>query len=305
MEQDTPESPTPTTPSLSSDADPVLVERRDRALRGKTFKSWLRDHAEDPRFTELDDVVNGHPDFRGVAFLKMDFDKWSNQLLAIDKGELIEPLLHATTEWQADALARNMGKGHLGIKNALVAGEKLPRTRSLTPEMPIPLVDCGWKNRRGIQCSEPAIPGALRCAKHGGNWLDPVIRQRLLLAAYMRLVEGAEIAVEALLDVVENGKREDARVMAAREILDRAGIRGGVDVNIVLPEGDGVGQSDQILQLRERLDTMAESLQARDQIEEDQRLAREALIIEAEVIEEIVVEEVIIEVEETVDAEPG
>ena len=58
----------------------------------------------------------------------------------------------------------------------------------------------------------------------GGLLLEPQVRQAVLLSAYASIVEATEVAVDALIYVASKGRSELARVQAAREILDRAGL---------------------------------------------------------------------------------
>ena len=50
--------------------------------------------------------------------------------------------------------------------------------------------------------------------------------------ARAKLVQSAPYAVDVLEDIMENGQSEPARLKAATEILDRAGVRGGVEVDV-------------------------------------------------------------------------
>jgi hypothetical protein len=50
--------------------------------------------------------------------------------------------------------------------------------------------------------------------------------------ARAKLVQSAPYAVDVLEDIMENGQSEPARLKAATEILDRAGVRGGVEMDI-------------------------------------------------------------------------
>jgi hypothetical protein len=50
--------------------------------------------------------------------------------------------------------------------------------------------------------------------------------------ARAKLVQSAPYAVDVLEDIMENGQSEPARLKAATEILDRAGVRGGVELDV-------------------------------------------------------------------------
>lgn len=50
--------------------------------------------------------------------------------------------------------------------------------------------------------------------------------------ARAKLIQSAPYAVDVLEDIMENGQSEPARLKAATEILDRAGVRGGVELDV-------------------------------------------------------------------------
>lgn len=249
------------------------IERESRikeleANPGRGFLSWLNrnsDRADRAELAELNAVLRKLPEKYGASYLAFDFEKYSAALEEEGLTELIEPMLIAATEWRADAAAAKAGSVALLGSEAVRASKK-----SMVAEMPVPVVECGFRG-----CKDAAMPGATRCRRHGGDWLDPRIRQNLLMAAYMKLVESTDIAVEALIQVAEHGRREEARVMAAKEILDRAGIRAGVDITIHAAEE--TGRSTHLDEIREKLDRMADSLAAREKLVE---------IVDAEIVED-------------------
>lgn len=250
------------------------LDRRDRVVKAGELRQWLIDNRDREEYSELEAVVNG-AEFRGKKYSKFEYMLYSERLLEIGRPDLLEPLLHAEAEWRADRAAASKGRTSLGMPDVVSSHDRA---------LSIPVVQCGWKDRRNIQCEDASLPGAVRCAKHGGDWLDPKIRHSLLLNSYARLVEASEVAVDALVWVAEHGKREDARVMAAREILDRSGIRAGVDVNINMPAELDAGAK--VSELHARLDKMAESLTTREAIMGGMLEIVDAEIIEVEVIED-------------------
>lgn len=78
-----------------------------------------------------------------------------------------------------------------------------------------------------------------------------------LVRSYASLVDATDVAVSALIEVALYGRREEARVMAAREILDRSGLVPEIRVAI-----DAVGseRESRIAELHRRLDGMKTSL---------------------------------------------
>lgn len=111
---------------------------------------------------------------------------------------------------------------------------------------------CGYRNHRGEGCVSEAVTGAGRCGKHGGAITDPEVRRSFLLVAFTKVIEGSRVAVDALLDVAENGRSEMARVQAAKELLDRAGVQQDQHVHIHRPEEDA-SEDDVVDELRRRL----------------------------------------------------
>lgn len=111
---------------------------------------------------------------------------------------------------------------------------------------------CGYRNHRGEGCVSEAVPGAGRCGRHGGAITDPEVRRSFLLVAFAKVIDGSRVAVDALLDVAENGRSEMARVQAAKELLDRAGVQQDQHVHIHRPEED-VSEDELLDALRTRL----------------------------------------------------
>jgi len=98
------------------------------------------------------------------------------------------------------------------------------------------LPECG---QRG--CSTVARPGSALCDAHAVG--------QMIAAAKRKLVMAAPMAAEQLIALSETAPSEEVRRKAAADILDRAGVRGGVEVDVV------VGQAgvDPATLLRERL----------------------------------------------------
>jgi hypothetical protein len=51
-------------------------------------------------------------------------------------------------------------------------------------------------------------------------------------AAKLRLIEDADLAVDTLFELLKPGTADNVKLGAAKEILDRSGIKGTLDVNI-------------------------------------------------------------------------
>lgn len=86
---------------------------------------------------------------------------------------------------------------------------------------------CGAETRDGTPCERSPIPGGNRCHLHGGA--SPQAQRK----AKQRLLAAADPAAAALVKIVkdEETKPRD-RIRAAKEILDRVGIKGGTEVDL-------------------------------------------------------------------------
>jgi hypothetical protein len=96
------------------------------------------------------------------------------------------------------------------------------------------VVDAEW-NRLTRQCIALCARGANVCHAHGAK--IPAVKA----AAQRRLAEAAEIVAMRLIGLTasedENNVRVDHkdRISASNSVLDRAGIKGGVDIEITTP----------------------------------------------------------------------
>jgi hypothetical protein len=159
-------------------------------------------------------------------------------------------LAHAHAAWQVDSLVEDAETTGVTLPDAnegvisSEAGKELDKSSTK--------VLCGYRNHRGEGCVTEAVPGAGRCGRHGGAITDPEVRRSFLLVAFAKVIDGSRVAVEALLDVAENGRSEMARVQAAKELLDRAGVQQDQHVHIHKPEED-TSEGELVAALRDRL----------------------------------------------------
>ncbi len=78
-----------------------------------------------------------------------------------------------------------------------------------------------------------------------------------LVASYAALVDATDVAVGTLIDIAMYGRREEARVMAAREILDRSGLSPEIRISL---DTQGSERDQRIAELRRKLDGVRTSL---------------------------------------------
>lgn len=218
------------------DHDEDELSRRDTAVTGSGFQAWLAD------------LRNGDPDYEGEfapLYFILSSDRFPPKYDFAQYGELIEDLvpdaedaaarqallLAAEAEWRVDQRAKLAARTNLGLS---------PMTRRDMAPLPTGDVKCGFVGRAGKSCTKPVVPGAPRCEEHGGMLVSPEVRQSMLLVAYARLVEGTDTAVKTLIDVAEHGRNEIARVMASKEILDRAGLSPELRITVSQEESDNL-----------------------------------------------------------------
>jgi len=158
-------------------------------------------------------------------------------------ADLIETLFQVQVEWRLDRAAKT-GRSAGDDIMSVAAGT---RCRYVIPGS-------------GASCNRATVPGTSRCRDHGGTLVDEKTRRAVLMGAYLGLVDATDLAVSTLSDVAMNGRNELARVQAARELLDRAGLTADLNVTVRI-EGDE--RTSRIEALQTRLDTMGTSLRSR------------------------------------------
>lgn len=106
------------------------------------------------------------------------------------------------------------------------------------------------------QCKREAIPGTGKCGRHGGAYLSPKDAADLSRRLHDRILTMSEAALRVLQDLMDNGRSEQVRMMAATSVLDRAGIGPHMNVNhtgeIAISDADAAASA-----LRVRLDRLA------------------------------------------------
>lgn len=112
-----------------------------------------------------------------------------------------------------------------------------------TPRHPVPVVRCVQIKKDGLRCKAWSIRGYDKCFKHAGPGAlmpDGNVNKYaagIVEAARLRLVDSADMALDVIHDLYSNpGTSEGIRLKAATEVLDRAGIRGGIEVDVTIEE---------------------------------------------------------------------
>lgn len=121
-----------------------------------------------------------------------------------------------------------------------------------TKAEPVPVVRCTTIKADGERCKRWSLRGATVCVRHGGNLTN--VREHaeaVVESARLRLVGNTDRAVDVLEELMQPGTSENVRLKAATEVLDRSGVRGGIDIHT---ETEVTVNPSELL--AERLDTL-------------------------------------------------
>lgn len=147
---------------------------------------------------------------------------------------------------------------------AAAQGSMVPLGWKPTLAKPVPVIRCVAIKRDGVRCGRWSLRGSDKCIKHlKGSLNFPSVtahREAVLESARMRLLDDSELAIDTIEALMEPGTAEAIRLKAATEVLDRAGIRGGVDINITTDD-NRESPADQIAK---RMSTLRERQLERD-----------------------------------------
>ena len=134
--------------------------------------------------------------------------------------------------------------------------ERLARPWHPTPSQPIRPSRCTGVvrsgPREGRRCGRTATLGTTVCESHGAQL--PVVKKAAedyLNRQRLRLIDASGELVDILLDLARTSTSDAVRLKATTEGLDRAGLRGGVEVDVSVGESADPGSI-----LRERLATL-------------------------------------------------
>lgn len=144
----------------------------------------------------------------------------------------------------------------------------------------LPALRCAHIRDDGSRCRNFGVRGTgfggtkSMCFIHGGSL--PQVKAKaeaMLLTARMRLVENTGMALDTLFDLTKPGTADQIRLKASTEILDRAGIKGGIDLNIEV--NHNISAADQI---RDRLQSIRSTVEPESQEDDEE-------ILDAEVVD--------------------
>lgn len=136
-------------------------------------------------------------------------------------------------------------------------GSVIPLGWKPTAAKPVPVVRCIVIKSDGVRCGRWSIRGATKCMSHlkGAMNFESFTKhtEAVLESARMRILDDTDLAVDTLENLMQPGTAEGIRLKAATEILDRAGIRGGfeIDVEVERKENPAELVSARLLKLKE------------------------------------------------------
>lgn len=144
-------------------------------------------------------------------------------------------------------------------------GSNIPLGWRPSVEEPIPVVRCVKIKKDGKQCNRWSLRGSTVCYVHGGKM--PEVQKKaaaVVEAARLKLLGLSEEAVDVLDDLIKPGTPDAVRLKAAQDILDRAGLKGAVDVTLTVDHKVDAGSL-----IAERLDRIAGKSTDDDNDDED------------------------------------
>lgn len=101
-----------------------------------------------------------------------------------------------------------------------------------TRDQPVPVVRCTRILESGERCARWSLRGATVCIKHGAQLAGVRAHAEAVVeSARLRLIGNTDQAVDVLEQLMQPGTSENVRLKAAESVLDRSGIRGGVDIH--------------------------------------------------------------------------
>lgn len=101
-----------------------------------------------------------------------------------------------------------------------------------TRDQPVPVVRCTRILESGDRCARWSLRGATVCIKHGAQLAGVRAHAEAVVeSARLRLIGNTDQAVDVLEQLMQPGTSENVRLKAAESVLDRSGIRGGVDIH--------------------------------------------------------------------------
>lgn len=175
-----------------------------------------------------------------------------------------------------DDQERSNASRNAGKNSAAEQGSEVPVNWKPSRDKPVPVVRCSAiAKSTGKRCGRWSLAGATVCVKHGAQLPNVKAHADAVVdAARMRLYGLAEDAVDVMEELMRPGTADQVRLKAAENVLNRAGIRDAVDVNVEV--NHNVSMADEV---QKKLETMRTRIHASEESENDED------IVDGEVVE--------------------
>lgn len=151
----------------------------------------------------------------------------------------------------------------------------IPKGWKPTVAEPVPVVRCVVIKKDGERCGQWSMRGMTKCYAHGKRELNfPSVvahRDAVIEAARLKLLDATDDAADTLKELLQPGTAEGIRLKAATEILDRSGLRGGIEIDVEVTE-----KADPAKVIAERLERLRAAATPRDEDIEDAELVEDS-----------------------------
>ena len=183
---------------------------------------------------------------RDVYSFVKDSEEWKNRT---SNG-------HVTIRREDTPNVLNVIMGAMGYDTEIAYVMREKEGWKPTVKHPLPRFRCTHVTNKGHQCELTAPMGSFVCYRHGANMKDNVEKQNAAIApARMRIAGLTSDAVNVIEDILTDMEvNPQVRLKAAQDVLDRSGLKAGVDVNI-----DVNHHIDVVADLRNSLQSMVRS----------------------------------------------
>jgi hypothetical protein len=161
-------------------------------------------------------------------------------------------------------------------------GSNVPLGWKPSREQPVPVVRCVQIKANGERCERWSLRALDKCYTHAGRGNLKNVHERqaaVIESSRLRLVEDTDLAVDVLEALTQPGTAEGIRLKAATEILDRAGVRGGFELDVVVEE-----RESPIEALKDRIAELKKGAAAVEKLKADRESEQD--IVDAEVVDD-------------------
>lgn len=143
-----------------------------------------------------------------------------------------------------------------GKASAIEQDSSIPKGWRPTMAKPLPSIQCTATKRDGNRCGAWSYAGSTVCLRHGATLpnVRKAAEQRKEMAR-LQLIDASGDAVDKLEWLMKFSSQENIQLAAAKDILDRIGLKGGIEVAVTHEH-----KLSPIDVINERLDNIASNI---------------------------------------------